>query len=295
MKHMQTIYERASISSTLEPNEHYFQYYDQEQNKYISIPKEDVSEKEQQLLAHFYVPVEQEGGVDQLSEPEQAWKDFLRKEAPCPTVKADRVRFIHVELSEDNRPFFYEAVDTFFDHALLVVWMNERKCILIEEKSDYEIKKEDAQTFLDVLAGDFYLTGRLFIGRFTEASEELRAVYSREAEMARKAVSWIPEQRVTTVEMVIPHLFLAESRTELSKWFASEKALFEADDDLRKTLQLFIQNNLNASQTAKQLHLHRNSLQYRIDRFADRTGIDVRSYEGALLVYMICLMSTKKN
>ncbi|WP_046174297.1 PucR family transcriptional regulator [Domibacillus indicus] len=295
MKSIEKIYTRALMTEKLVPDKTRFHFFDKGKNRYISIPKQDVTEKEQQLLSHFFIPVEQEQGISQLSSLGQMWWDFLMGQAGCPAVKAERVRFLYVKLSENDQSSFFEAVDTFFDHAILTVWMGERECILIEEESDYPIGKEEAQTFLDVLAADFYIAGRLFIGRFAPATEPLRSLYEREKEAARKAELFIPEQRVTTIEMVIPHLFLAENGPELSDLFAEEKELFEADDDLRNTLQLFIQNHLNVSQTAKQLHLHRNSLQYRIDRFIDRTGIDVRSYEGALLVYMICLMSVQKK
>ncbi|OES46686.1 PucR family transcriptional regulator [Domibacillus iocasae] len=294
MNNIEAIYERAVITEKPEPDEKRLHYYDKGQNRYISIPKEDVSDKEQQLLSHFFVLIEREQGMSQLSAVEQAWWDFLMHGTECPAVKSERVRFLYVKLSENDRSGFFEAVDTYFDHTLLVVWTREKECILIEEETDYPIGKEDAQTFLDVLAGDFYIAGRLFAGRFSNAADSLRAVYENETEAARKAALFIPEQRVTTIEMVVPHLFLAQSGEELSRFFTGEQELFNKDDDLRNTLQLFIQNNLNVSQTAKQLHLHRNSLQYRIDKFIDRTGIDVRSYEGALIVYMICLMSSKK-
>ena len=294
MNNIEAIYDRAVITEKPEPDEARLHFYDKGQNRYISIPKEDVSHKEQQLLSHFFVLIEREQGISQSSDVEQAWWDFLMNGTECPAVKSERVRFLYVKLSENDRSGFFEAVDTFFDHALLVVWTREKECILIEEETDYPIGKEDIQTFLDVLAGDFYIAGRLFAGRFSNAGDSLRAVYENESEAARKAVLLIPEHRVATIEMVVPHLLVAQSGKELSRFFAWELELFREDDDLRNTLQRFVQNHLNVSQTAKQLHLHRNSLQYRIDKFIDRTGIDVRSYEGALLVYMICLMSTKK-
>ncbi|WP_050180008.1 PucR family transcriptional regulator [Domibacillus robiginosus] len=294
MQNIEMIYERAIVTEQPEADKSRLHYYDKGRNRYISIPKEDVSGREEQLLSHFFVPISQDGEASQSSSLEQAWWAFLIKDGECPAAGAQRIRFLYMKLTEHDRDGFLKAVDTFFDHALLVVWTGDRECILIEEASDYPIQKEDGQTFLDVLAGDFYIAGRLFIGRFGQAADSLRDTYKRETEAARKAALFIPEQRVTTIEMVVPHLFLAGSRAELSSLFAEEQEWFEADEDLRNTLQLLIQNHLNVSQTAKQLHLHRNSLQYRIDKFVDRTGIDVRSYEGAMLVYMICLMSAQK-
>ncbi len=236
-------------------------------------------------------------GVDfrQPSKLERKWNDFLHNDGYCPNVKTERIRVMYVQLSGEDRNGFFEAVDTFFDHTLLVVWTAGNSCILIEEETDHMLEKEDICTFLDVLASDFYMIGRLFIGRFIEVNEHLRDHYERERDVAGKAIVFIPQERVTTVEKVLPHLLLAESKTVLSNLFADEVTMFEVDDDLRKTLQLFIQNNSNVSQTAKQLHLHRNSLQYRIDKFMERTGIDVKSYEGALLVYMLCLLEGQKN
>jgi hypothetical protein len=292
---LKVMYPNSLVTETLPHIESHFFFYDEANNHYISIPKKDVTEKEAQLLAHIYIKVEQTAAVQQKSVIERGWHDFLHEYGDCPNVQADRIRFIYVQLSGDDRNDFFEAVDTFFDHSLLVVWTSKTSCLLIEEETDHFIEKDEVRTFLDVLAGDFYMTGRLFIGRFMDVNERLRDHYKRERDVARKAVVFIPQERVTTVEMVIPHLCLAQSGDALSKLFEEEKTMFEADEDLRKTLQLFIQNNSNMSQTAKQLHLHRNSLQYRIEKFISRTGIDVRSYEGALVVYMICLLAGQKT
>ncbi len=60
------------------------------------------------------------------------------------------------------------------------------------------------------------------------------------------------------------------------------------DRELIKTIQVFLKNNMNMSQTAKELHLHRNSLQYRLDKFSTQTGIDVRVfYQSALTALLL--------
>lgn len=84
-----------------------------------------------------------------------------------------------------------------------------------------------------------------------------------------------------------------EEEKEQLKSLLSEEAelLFENEPELRKTIKLFIENNSNVTLTAKKLHLHRNSLQYRIDKFIERSGIDIKTYTGALLAYFICLQS----
>ncbi|GLC88948.1 PucR family transcriptional regulator [Lysinibacillus piscis] len=294
MNQIEAIYPKAIMTEQPLSDDTKLHYYDKSHNRYIAIPKEDITEKEAQLLAHFYVLMEQEKQTNQYAPLAQAWWDFLFGEGECPEAKTERVRFLYVQLSANDQSGFLEAVDTFFDYKLLVVWIGEKECLLIEEESDYPVQEEDVRIFLDVLAGDFYITGRLFLGRFSTVQLSLKAMYHNELEAARKAVLFMPEQRVMRIEMLIPQLLVVQSGGELSRLFANELALFQEDYDLRNMLQLLIQNHLNVSQTAKQLHLHRNSLQYRLDKFIHRTGIDIRSYEGAFVVYMLCLLSGKR-
>lgn len=54
-----------------------------------------------------------------------------------------------------------------------------------------------------------------------------------------------------------------------------------------ETILGFIDQNMNASKTAKALYMHRNTLNYRLDNFINRTEIDVRSFKGALAIYLL--------
>ena len=49
------------------------------------------------------------------------------------------------------------------------------------------------------------------------------------------------------------------------------------------TIQCFFDNNLNVSETARQLFIHRNTLMYRIEKVRKFTGLDVRNFDQAIV------------
>ena len=62
----------------------------------------------------------------------------------------------------------------------------------------------------------------------------------------------------------------------------------QIDDETIKTMQAFFENNLNISETARKMYLHRNTLVYRIEKFNKLTGLDVQKFESAVLFHTIC-------
>lgn len=51
----------------------------------------------------------------------------------------------------------------------------------------------------------------------------------------------------------------------------------------------FFDNNLNVSETARQLYIHRNTLVYRLEKIQKSTGLDVRVFDDAL-TFKIAMM-----
>ncbi|MBQ1880913.1 MAG: helix-turn-helix domain-containing protein, partial [Lachnospiraceae bacterium] len=49
------------------------------------------------------------------------------------------------------------------------------------------------------------------------------------------------------------------------------------------------ENNLNVSETSRQLFVHRNTLVYRIEKLQKATGLDIRTFDDAL-TFKIALM-----
>lgn len=61
------------------------------------------------------------------------------------------------------------------------------------------------------------------------------------------------------------------------------------DEETLTTINKFFDNNLNVSETSRQLFVHRNTLVYRIEKLQKSTGLDLRNFDDAL-TFKIALM-----
>jgi len=66
----------------------------------------------------------------------------------------------------------------------------------------------------------------------------------------------------------------------------------EFDEETITTINKFFENNLNVSETSRQLYIHRNTLVYRIDKIQKSTGLDLRIFDDAI-TFKIALMVGK--
>lgn len=64
------------------------------------------------------------------------------------------------------------------------------------------------------------------------------------------------------------------------------------DEETLTTVNKFFENNLNVSETSRQLYIHRNTLVYRLDKLQKITGLDLRNFDDAI-IFKIMLMVSK--
>lgn len=71
------------------------------------------------------------------------------------------------------------------------------------------------------------------------------------------------------------------------------------DEDITAAANKFLQNNLNIAETARQLHMHRNTLIYRLEQIEKKTGLDIRKFEDAMTfkvaTMVINYLQTERN
>lgn len=68
-----------------------------------------------------------------------------------------------------------------------------------------------------------------------------------------------------------------------------ENSAMELDQDLMDTAIEFLSSNLNVTETANRLYIHRNTLLYRLGKIHTLTGYDIRNFMEAANFYLIYL------
>lgn len=67
------------------------------------------------------------------------------------------------------------------------------------------------------------------------------------------------------------------------------------DEDMIKTVEIFFKFDLNLSEAAKGLYVHRNTLIYRLDKIQKYTGYDIRKFNDAILFKIAFFIWKQKN
>lgn len=67
------------------------------------------------------------------------------------------------------------------------------------------------------------------------------------------------------------------------------------NDEMINTINTFFENNLNLSETARQLYIHRNTLVYRLDKIQKTLGLDLRNFHDAVTFKIMMMLDKQKR
>ncbi len=179
-----------------------------------------------------------------------------------------------------------------------VLNITDRDIALVKETGD--AKQEDlvtlGETIVDTLSGEFYAHVLVGIGTTVSTVKKL-SVSFKEAQMALEV-----GKVFDTAKSVVDYNNLGIARliyqlpTTLCEGFLREVfkrgSIESLDQETLFTIQKFFENNLNVSETARKLFIHRNTLVYRLEKIKKITGLDLREFDHAI-VFKIALMVNK--
>ena len=174
---------------------------------------------------------------------------------------------------------------------------DEKHLVLIkayEKGVTSERTEEDALSAINTMLSELMIKTRVGYSTPKNALTELTDA-KREAALALRISGIFQEQRevVAYSRLGIARL-IYELPRDLCELFLHE--VFgdrlpdqDIDEEMQVTIRLFFENNLNISETARQLYLHRNTLVYRLERFEKLVGLDIRRFDDAM-TFQIAMM-----
>lgn len=264
-------------------------------NEIIGIDKKEISMKEKQLLDTFLTPYYGNESHSANTNREKQWRQLLfedKKEAWEFTPAT--YRFVYFSLSESIDPIaFQEAIHGLFPHQVPIIWENQLEGIIIEESKPNLEDDISYDQIIDVFMSDFYINILFYVGPFFTDLQK-SPVYYQWIKKSFHTVHQYDKKSVMNYVTAVPYLVSASLlATDYIMMIDSILKETDQDEELLKTIQIFLECNSNTSLAAKKMYMHRNSLQYRIDKFIEKTNIDVKQFEGALSVYLTLLLKKK--
>ncbi len=203
---------------------------------------------------------------------------------------ARRVAYrVHVEVGENSQ--CVEILNHMFPNRRqdFVMAMDEETIVLLKElKRDERDKIEHyANEILDTINSESMARVRIGIGMPVDILKDCARSY-REASLALTVGSiFESESYLMRYDKLGLGRLIYQLPPTLCQMFLTEVfptgSYEQLDSETLKTIQKFFENNLNGSETSRQLFVHRNTLVYRLDKVQKITNLDLRSFDDAVL------------
>ncbi|ALS79648.1 regulator of polyketide synthase expression [Planococcus kocurii] len=273
------------------PADFSFKWFVSTDGTIIGIHETELSPRDLALLTTFLAPYNP--SFPMLTADEKNWFAAVDSTTPDNSSFAlpSAFRFVHFTIQEKQiSPLaFKQAVTDFYAQPVSILWQNDHQGILVE----YVSKEDEALSYeeiIDVLMSDLYINIHFFVGPLRTSLEGVSRHYRTMIEGAN-ITSLYSTRAVVSYTDAVPYFLLHQTDATLQDEIKqSVLQVYQDDEETMNMIYVFVRHNLNLSETAKALHMHRNSLQYRFDRFYEQTGIDVRKFQGALAVYIAFLI-----
>lgn len=170
-----------------------------------------------------------------------------------------------------------------------VLAMDEENVVLVKElhRDEMDSVDEIATTILDTLNSESMAKVHIGIGMPAETLKDCAKSY-REANLALTVGSiFEPESYIMRYDRLGLGRLIYQLPSTLCHMFLDEVfpegSYEQLDSETLLTINKFFENNLNGSETSRQLFVHRNTLVYRLDKVEKITGLDLRTFEDAVM------------
>ena len=223
----------------------------------------------------------------------------------------NRAKKLHISSSCQRAVFLVETRQAGDEHALTMIRnifsarthdfitsVDDRGIIIVRElvsTETYENLEATAHMLVDMLGAEAMTQAWVAYSNVANGLRDLANAY-KEARMALEIGKiFYSERNVFGYRKLGIGRLIYQLPEEVCEMFIEEifdgESLDAIDGETLNIIRTFFENNLNLSETSRQLYVHRNTLVYRFEKIQKRFGLDLRSFEDALTFKIAMLVS----
>jgi carbohydrate diacid regulator len=171
----------------------------------------------------------------------------------------------------------------------MLLEMNRHQVSLVKDMNGLDGPEElvqFAQAVQETLLEEAVQTAEIAIGETKQTLATLGESYLEARRAMEVGHIFSQEESIFVFKNLLLERFLMSVPREESMHY--HQLLFSRrnakifNDEMLQTIEMFFRKDLNLSDTARQLYIHRNTLVYRLDKVQRHTGLDLRKFDNAV-------------
>lgn len=216
-------------------------------------------------------------------------------------VEIPRVVYI-VQLQEPTEVSIQHILQNMFPDQDFVISLDNLNVVLIKAlPADYnrESLTKIAKSIVETINSEMMTQSYVGMGTPTESINDIARSFS-EAQLALEIGRVFDgETYILSYDALGIGRLIYQLPSKLCELFLDEifkkESINVLDDETLQTIYKFFENNLNVSETSRQLFVHRNTLVYRLDKIERLTGLDLRNFDDAVIFKVAILVNKYLN
>lgn len=211
------------------------------------------------------------------------WQLYLNGQAMQPKV-GSQVRFLYFQvkdLKKENRKQWRAQLLSFFGTQTPCFWQDEENIVVIDDRC--HLSAEELTGILTTMDSDFLTKTHLLVGLVWSRQSDLAALFNEEKKI-NNFISW--HSKVVTVPQAAL-TFYTQFNKQKSSVMRTYQDYFKDKEDIKELVTNLYQVGGNVSQAAKNMFVHRNTLEYRIEKILQNYYLNLHQMDDLVFCYLL--------
>ena len=252
--------------------------------QWLLLEEASLSEREKQLVALL---TKQEQTISL-----NPWYSYLIEAKGQVPQTFKKLQLVYCHLSyfqQENLSSWLDMMRTLFPNYLTTIQVGAQDYLFVLQQDKYISVRSILSDTLEAVEYDFGLRLSIMLGQVwsQNAQQSLSDLIKAERELFK---TWWRQghQGVQTFSQL--YLWrLGEKQVDHRIIKDYLRQLIQDQDQIQEIILSLWDNSAVLTKTAQQLYLHRNSLQYKIDKWAELTGLELKDLTDLTLCYQLIL------